>query len=146
MIAVGVGAAMFRRFRWAFPIGVFAALPLRVPVQLGGQTSHLLVPLYLVIAGGLVCFAYRALAGAGRGRDGRPGERSPTRSLADWPAAAVAVPGAGSDPGAVRDPVRLLGGRLERDRERLLLPGPVRGDADAPRRGALDDGASWAGC
>jgi hypothetical protein len=65
--AVGAGAAVFRRFWWAFPVSAFAALPLRVPVQLGGETSHLLLPLYLVIAAGLVCFAYRAL---------RPGERA----------------------------------------------------------------------
>ena len=46
-----------------FPIAAFAVLPLRVPVQVGGQTSHLLVPLYLVIAGGVVCFGYAALRG-----------------------------------------------------------------------------------
>ena len=49
-------------FPGRFPVSAFAALPLRVPVQLGGETSHLLVPLYLVIAAGFVCFAYRALA------------------------------------------------------------------------------------
>jgi len=56
VIAVGVGAAIFRRFRWAFPISLFAVLPLPVPVHLGGQTSHLLIPLYLVIAAALVSF------------------------------------------------------------------------------------------
>ncbi|MEK6272420.1 MAG: O-antigen ligase family protein [Actinomycetota bacterium] len=59
---VGGAAAVFHRVPWAFPVSAFAALPLRVPVQLGGETSHLLVPLYLVIAAGFVCFAYRALA------------------------------------------------------------------------------------
>ena len=88
MIAVGVGAAIFRRFRWAFPVSVFAVLPLRVPVHLGGQTSHLLVPLYLVIAAALVSFAYRALAGErAAADDGRPGEEASTWSLGDWPAA-----------------------------------------------------------
>ena len=65
VIAVGVGAAIFRRFRWAFPVSVFAVLPLRVPVHLGGQTSHLLVPLYLVIAAALVSFAYRRWPASG---------------------------------------------------------------------------------
>ena len=60
--AVGFAAAVFYRVPWAFPVSAFAALPLRVPVQLGGETSHLLVPLYLVIAAGFACFAYRALA------------------------------------------------------------------------------------
>jgi O-antigen ligase len=86
VIAVGVGAAIFSRFRWAFPVSVFAVLPLRVPVHLGGQTSHLLVPLYLVIAAALVSLAYSALAGerAAAG-DGPPGEEASTRSLADRP-------------------------------------------------------------
>jgi O-antigen ligase len=85
VIAVGVGAAIFRRYRWAFPVSVFAVLPLRVPVHLGGQTSHLLVPLYLVIAAALVSLAYSALAGERAAANGRPGEEVPTRSLADRP-------------------------------------------------------------
>jgi O-antigen ligase len=88
VIAVGVGAAIFGRFRWAFPISLFAVLPLRVPVHLGGQTSHLLIPLYLVIAAALVSFSYRALAGQrSAANDGRPGEGASTWSHGDWPAA-----------------------------------------------------------
>jgi O-antigen ligase len=86
VLAVGAGAAVFRRFPWTFPASLFAALPLRVPVQLGGHTAHLLVPLYLVIAAGLLCLAYEALAdGRGSGADGRP--RAAASSFADWPAA-----------------------------------------------------------
>jgi O-antigen ligase len=86
--AVAAAAALFRRFEWAFPVGIFATLPLRAPVQLGGETSHLLVPLYLVIAGGLVCFAFEAVARARASRRGRPGPaNSSPGSLADWPAA-----------------------------------------------------------
>jgi putative inorganic carbon (HCO3(-)) transporter len=53
--AVGVAGlallvAAFRRYREAFPIAVFAVLAIRVPVEIGGQTANLLVPLYLVIA------------------------------------------------------------------------------------------------
>ena len=59
--AVGGAAAIFHRVPWAFPVSAFAVLPLRVPVQLGGETSHLLVPLYLMIAAGFASFAYRAL-------------------------------------------------------------------------------------
>ncbi len=89
VVAVGAGAALFRRFAWAFPVGVFATLPLRVPVQLGGETSHLLVPLYLVIGAGLVCYAYGRLTGPRRGTAERspPGDSSAPR-LAEWPAAA----------------------------------------------------------
>jgi hypothetical protein len=60
-VAVAVAAAIFRRLPWAFPVSLFAALALRVPVQVAGQTAHLLVPLYLVIAAGLACFAYGEL-------------------------------------------------------------------------------------
>jgi putative inorganic carbon (hco3(-)) transporter len=63
VIAAAVVAAIFRRFQWAFPIAAFAVLPLRVPVTVGGQTSHLLVPLYLVIAGAVLCFGYAAVRG-----------------------------------------------------------------------------------
>ena len=47
----------FRRWREAFPIAAFAVLPLRVPIEIGGETANLLVPLYLVIAAGLITFA-----------------------------------------------------------------------------------------
>ena len=68
-----VVAAVFRRFPWSFPIAAFAVLPLRVPVHVGSQTSHLLVPLYVVIAGGVLCFGYAALRGRSeRGDDAPP--------------------------------------------------------------------------
>ncbi len=79
VIAVGCVAAVFLRFPWAFPVSVFAALPLRVPVQLGGETSHLLVPLYLVIAAGFVCFAYRSLA---QGKEGAADQSAPPEGAA----------------------------------------------------------------
>jgi putative inorganic carbon (hco3(-)) transporter len=87
VIAVAVGAAVFRRFRWALPVSLFAVLPLRVPVHLGGQTSHLLVPLYLVIAAGLVSCAYSALVERAAANHGRPGEEASTANLTDWPPA-----------------------------------------------------------
>ena len=79
-----VVAAVFRRFPWSFPIAAFAVLPLRVPVQVGGQTSHLLVPLYVVIAGGVLCFGYAALRGRSeRGDDAPPAHPA---TLRDSPA------------------------------------------------------------
>src|SRR5215216_1427158 len=69
-VAATAVAVIFRRFEWAFPIAAFAVLPLRVPVTVGGQTSHLLVPLYLVIAGGVLCFGYAAIRGARVRNDG----------------------------------------------------------------------------
>jgi hypothetical protein len=63
LLAIGVATLAFARLPWAFPVAVFAVLPLRVPVHLGGETSHLLVPLYVVIAAGLIRFGYVALSG-----------------------------------------------------------------------------------
>jgi O-antigen ligase len=51
--AVGIGAALVRRWEWAFPVLVFAAIALRLPIRIGGETSNLLIPLYLVIASAL---------------------------------------------------------------------------------------------
>jgi O-antigen ligase len=86
-IGIAAGAALFHRVRWAFPVTAFAVLPLRLPVQIGGETSHLLVPLYLVIAAAFVCFAYQALAPRQAGAGHRPGGRSPSpedRSALTW--------------------------------------------------------------
>jgi O-antigen ligase len=56
--ALTAGATLsFRRFPAAFPIAALAALPLRVPIEIGGETANLLVPLYVVIAGGALAYA-----------------------------------------------------------------------------------------
>ena len=57
-LALGVLVAVFRRWREAFPIAAFAVLPLRVPLDIGGETANLLVPLYLVIAAGAISFLW----------------------------------------------------------------------------------------
>ncbi|MGI9021478.1 MAG: O-antigen ligase family protein [Solirubrobacterales bacterium] len=59
--AVAVGAVVMRRIEWAFPVLALAALALRLPVRFGGETSNLLIPLYLVITSQLA-------ATLGRGR------------------------------------------------------------------------------
>ena len=67
MVALGVvatGAAValaftFRRWPVLLPLAIVAALPFRVPLHAGGDTANLLVPLYLVIAGGVLAAAVR---------------------------------------------------------------------------------------
>lgn len=59
-LALAALAAAFRRWPEAFPIAAFAVLPLRVPIEIGGETANLLVPLYLVIAAGVVSLALAA--------------------------------------------------------------------------------------
>jgi O-antigen ligase len=58
LAVMGAGAllaalvAAFRRWPLALPLAALAALPIRIPVDLGGESSNLLVPLYAVIAAG----------------------------------------------------------------------------------------------
>ena len=70
-VAVGVlvaaAALVARRPAVIAPLAVLA-LPFRVPIQAGGKTSNLLVPLYLVVAAGSLSWAGSALIG---GREAR---------------------------------------------------------------------------
>jgi hypothetical protein len=62
VIAVGASAALafvFRRWQILLPLAIVAALPFRVPLHAGGDTANLLIPLYLVIAAGVLATAAR---------------------------------------------------------------------------------------
>lgn len=59
LVATGVLAGAFRRWPPLLPLAVVAALPFRVPLHAGGDTANLLVPLYLVIAAGVVATLLR---------------------------------------------------------------------------------------
>jgi putative inorganic carbon (HCO3(-)) transporter len=54
VIASAVLAAVFHRWPIALPLAIVAALPFRIPLEAGGDTANLLVPLYLVIAAGVL--------------------------------------------------------------------------------------------
>jgi O-antigen ligase len=70
----------FRRLPTLFAVAAFAVLPLRIPVEIGDETANLLVPLYLVIAAGVLTgLAERRAAGPGPGTTG--GERPDRWSL-----------------------------------------------------------------
>jgi putative inorganic carbon (HCO3(-)) transporter len=53
-LAIGALAYLFRRWPLLLPLAIVAALPFRVPLEAGGDTANLLVPLYLVIAAGVL--------------------------------------------------------------------------------------------
>jgi len=57
--AVGLLAYAFRRWPVLLPLAIVAVLPFRVPLHAGGDTANLLVPLYLVIAGGVLATLVR---------------------------------------------------------------------------------------
>jgi putative inorganic carbon (hco3(-)) transporter len=77
LAAAAILAALFRRWPIVLPLAVVFALPFRVPLTAGGETANLLVPLYLVIAGGVLAVALRDWA------DPRPGQ-DPRAGAAQW--------------------------------------------------------------
>jgi O-antigen ligase len=66
LIASVALAAIFHRHPILLPLAIVLALPFRIPLESGGDTANLLVPLYLVIAGGVLSTAWREW-GKGRG-------------------------------------------------------------------------------
>jgi putative inorganic carbon (HCO3(-)) transporter len=60
---VGVAVLLRRRPRLVAPLAMFA-LPFRIPIQSGGSTANLLVPLYFVVAAGCLAWLVPALRGA----------------------------------------------------------------------------------
>jgi O-antigen ligase len=63
VVIAGLGAVAYAIHRRPWLLGVLAvtALPFRVPIQAGGHTSNLLVPLYLVVAAGAFAYIVPAL-------------------------------------------------------------------------------------
>ncbi len=87
----GVAAALllawwFRRVPAAFPIAVVATLPFRIPLSIGGATASLLLPLYLVVAGGAIAW----LAPRLRAEGPESGDERPVGGL-EWTLAVVLV-------------------------------------------------------
>ncbi|HEU5064216.1 MAG TPA: O-antigen ligase family protein [Solirubrobacterales bacterium] len=72
-------AYLFRRWPILLPLAVIAALPFRVPLEAGGDTANLLVPLYLVIAAAVITTVLRdwPLPVGGDDREDSPGRESP---------------------------------------------------------------------
>jgi O-antigen ligase len=78
-------AVLFDRRPSAFPIAAAATLPFRVPIDSGGSTANLLVPLYLVVGAGALAYAMPRLVGGKR----HASERHPT--VLEWLLAATVV-------------------------------------------------------
>ena len=65
-------AALFARYPVVMPIALVGALPFRIPIETGGESFNLLLPLYVVIAGGVLA----GLAAAWRRPQGGPGREA----------------------------------------------------------------------
>jgi O-antigen ligase len=60
-VAIIVGVALVAALAWVFrrwpilmPLAIIGTLPFRIPLEAGGETANLLVPLYVVIGAGVV--------------------------------------------------------------------------------------------
>lgn len=83
LVALGLGVSfLVRRFPWALAMLTLAAVPARVPVDIGDESATLLVPLYVVIVGAAAELAW------GLWRD-EP--RSRELGVVTWPLAALVV-------------------------------------------------------
>jgi O-antigen ligase len=76
LIAAAIVAAIFYRWVIMLPLAIVFALPFRIPLEAGGDTANLLVPLYLVIGGGVLSTTWR---------DWREGRGVPRRQLVSSP-------------------------------------------------------------
>ena len=63
LVILAVGAFAIHRRPELLALAAAAALPFRVPIESGGDTANLLVPLYVVIAAGVLAYALPRLRG-----------------------------------------------------------------------------------
>ena len=70
---LGGAAWLISRRPAMFPVVALAAIPFRVPIESGGTSSNLLVPLYLVVGAGALAYVVTTLRGAEPQRGRRPG-------------------------------------------------------------------------
>src|SRR3954453_16685132 len=57
-VVVALAAGLLRG-PWILPLPAVFTLPFRIPFQRGGLTANLLVPLYVVVAGGVVALVWQ---------------------------------------------------------------------------------------
>ena len=77
LAAVAAGAWVVSKWPALLAGAVIVALPFRIPIESGGVTSNLLVPLYFVVATGSLSFVVNALRGRASPRPNPPSDRSP---------------------------------------------------------------------
>ena len=73
LVAVAVLALLVHRRPQWLPVLVVAVLPFRIPIAAGGTTSSLLVPLYAVIAAGVLAYAIPRILGRTDDEEPEPG-------------------------------------------------------------------------
>ena len=79
LVAVAALATLLRRVPWLLPPLAVFTLPFRIPLESGGESANLLIPLYAVVAGGVVAYAWNRLVGRREVRGNGAGELGPWR-------------------------------------------------------------------
>jgi O-antigen ligase len=70
VLGLGVGlAGLFRLWPWLYPLLALACVPARIGVHVGGSSSKLLLPLYVVVLGATIAFAWQLVDGDERVRE-----------------------------------------------------------------------------
>lgn len=82
-VLVTVVAAVVIRWPVMLPVLVLVALPFRVPIEVGGEDANLLMPLYLVMAGGVAASVWRQWFTPERQASAGPERVSPS-GIAAW--------------------------------------------------------------
>jgi O-antigen ligase len=82
LVVVAGLAVLLRRSPWLLAPLVVAALPLRVPLDSGGESANLLVPLYGVVAAGVVAYAWDRLVSTREVRNAA--ERNGAAEVGPW--------------------------------------------------------------
>lgn len=86
---LAVGGYLAHRYPWLFFGAVVAAAPARIPITVGGTSANLLLPLYVVIAAGVLAAAWELARGDDRpSRLGRVG--AAVAALLAWSAISMA--------------------------------------------------------
>jgi O-antigen ligase len=81
-VAIAVLTVVMRRDPRAFPVLAVIALPFRLPISSDGRTVNLLLPLYAVVAAGVLAHLLPRLLGRRGGYDSTPPARPPM--ALDW--------------------------------------------------------------
>jgi O-antigen ligase len=82
LIVIAGLVLLMRRDPRAFPVLAVIALPFRLPIAADGRTVNLLLPLYAVVAAGVLAHLLPRLLGRPGGHDSAPPTRPPM--LLDW--------------------------------------------------------------
>jgi putative inorganic carbon (HCO3(-)) transporter len=88
LLLLALGAFAIHRKPELIALAAAAALPFRVPIESGGDTANLLLPLYLVIAAGALAYAVPRLRATPGLDDEQPAHK---RTLLEWLLAGVVV-------------------------------------------------------